>query len=74
MPAGENLVAGLIRRFLPDPILQTDMATTGRASVSVQGNRHILHLWHGAPTVRGISNGWRKSPCPLVMVMIAPDG
>ena len=68
-PLYRNLVAALIARFLPDPILQTDMATTGRASVSVQGNRHILHLWHGAPTVRG-RGAWGEDGKDRVMEMI----
>ena len=28
----------------------------------------------GAPMVRGSSKGWRKSPCPLVTVIMAPEG
>jgi hypothetical protein len=28
----------------------------------------------GAPIVRGSSDSWRKSPCPPVTVMIAPEG
>lgn len=68
-PLYRKLVAGLIHRFLPDPILQTNMATTGRASVSVQGNRHILHLWHGAPTVRG-RGAWGEDGKQRVMEMI----
>ncbi|MBC7736184.1 MAG: beta-galactosidase trimerization domain-containing protein [Candidatus Saccharibacteria bacterium] len=68
-PLYRNLVSGLIRRFLPDPIVQTDMATTGRASVSRQDGRHILHLWHGAPTVRG-RGAWGEDGNYRVMEMI----
>ena len=68
-PLYRNLVAALIARFLPDPIVLTDMATTGRASVSVQGDRHILHVWHGAPTVRG-RGAWGEDGNVRVMEMI----
>ncbi len=68
-PLYRKLVAGLIQRFLPDPIVQTDLATTGRASVSVQDNRHILHMWHGAPTVRG-RGAWGEDGVIRVMEMI----
>ena len=68
-PLYRNLIAGLIQRFLPNPILQTDMATTGRASVSRQGNRHILHMWHGAPTVRG-RGAWGEDGKERIMEMI----
>lgn len=68
-PLYRNLVAGLIRRFLPDPVVVTDLATTGRASVSVQGERHILHMWFGAPTVRG-RGAWGEDGKVRVMEMI----
>ncbi|GLQ56445.1 beta-galactosidase trimerization domain-containing protein [Devosia nitrariae] len=54
-PLYKYLVRGLIDRLMPDPILVTDLASSGRATVTRQAdrNRHILHLLFAAPQVRG---------------------
>lgn len=72
-PIYRRLVEALLRRFLPDPAFTTDMATTGRATLTRQaapaGDRHILHLWYGAPTVRG-RGAWGEDGNYRVMEMI----
>ena len=54
-PLYKYLVRDLIERLMPDPVLRTDLCSSGRASVSEQAERkrHILHLLFAAPTVRG---------------------
>jgi hypothetical protein len=54
-PLYKYLVRGLIERLMPDPILVTDLSSSGRATVTRQAerNRHILHLLFAAPQVRG---------------------
>jgi hypothetical protein len=54
-PLYRYLVRGLIRRLLPDPVVTTDMTSSGRATLARQAdrNRHILHLLYGPPQVRG---------------------
>jgi hypothetical protein len=60
-PLYKYLVRGLIARLLPDPALVTDLPSSGRGTLTLQGeqNRHILHLLYGAPQVRGkaVPNG-----------------
>lgn len=68
-PIYRNLVVSLIRYFLPDPAFETDLATTARATLTRQGERHILHLWYGAPTVRG-RGAWGEDGKTRVMEMI----
>lgn len=54
-PLYKYLVHGLIERLMPDPVIRTDLSSSGRASLTRQARqkRHILHLLFGAPTVRG---------------------
>lgn len=54
-PLYRTLVRGLIDRMLGDPIVITDLPTSGRASLTrqEQRGRHVLHLLYGAPQIRG---------------------
>jgi hypothetical protein len=54
-PLYKYLVRDLIERLMPDPVLRTDLSSSGRASLAEQAERrrHILHLLFAAPTVRG---------------------
>lgn len=54
-PLYKYLVRDLIERLMPDPVLRTDLSSSGRATVTEQAERrrHILHLLFAAPTVRG---------------------
>ena len=54
-PLYKYLVHRLVERLMPDPILVTDLSSSGRATVTHQPerNRHILHLLFAAPQVRG---------------------
>ncbi|QQA44337.1 alpha-amylase family protein [Pelagovum pacificum] len=56
-PIYKYLVGEMISRLLPDPVLTTDLPSSGRASISVQEdqNRHVLHLLYGPPQIRGKS-------------------
>jgi hypothetical protein len=46
-------VRGLLQRLIAEPVLRTDLPSSGRATVTRQAGRHILHLYYGAPQVRG---------------------
>lgn len=54
-PLYRHLVEALLKRLLPDPVLATDLPTSGRATVAHQEDRdrHIVHLLYGPPQVRG---------------------
>jgi Hypothetical glycosyl hydrolase 6/Beta-galactosidase trimerisation domain len=54
-PLYKYIVRGLLERLIPDPVLKTDLPSSGRASLSCQkdANRHILHLLYGPPQIRG---------------------
>lgn len=54
-PLYRYLVRGLINRLLPDQAIQTDLPSSGRATLTRQEaeKRHVLHLLYGAPQVRG---------------------
>ena len=54
-PLYKYLVRDLIERLMPNPVIRTDLSSSGRASLSLQAERrrHILHLLFAAPTVRG---------------------
>ena len=52
-PLYKYLVRGLLNRFISEPALTTDLPSSGRATVTRQPGRHILHLYYGAPQVRG---------------------
>jgi hypothetical protein len=54
-PLYKYIVRDLIRRLMPDAALETDLPSSGRASLAVQQaqGRHILHLLYGPPQVRG---------------------
>ena len=54
-PLYKYLVRGLIRRLLPDPALEADLPSAGRATLTRQDGpgRHVLHLLYGPPQVRG---------------------
>jgi hypothetical protein len=54
-PLYKYLVRDLVERLMPNPVLRTDLSSSGRASLSEQADRkrHILHLLFAAPTVRG---------------------
>lgn len=54
-PLYRHVVRGLLDRFLPDPLLVSDLPSSARATLVRQAerNRHILHLLYGAPQVRG---------------------
>lgn len=60
-PLYKYLVRGLLRRLLPDPVLTTDLPSSGRASLARQEyrHRHVLHLLYGPPQVRG-----KRVPAP----------
>lgn len=54
-PLFRRIVGGLIARLMPDRVLETDLSTSSRASLTVQEakKRHVLHLLHAVPQVRG---------------------
>ncbi|MBZ9937281.1 alpha-L-fucosidase [Mesorhizobium sp. BR1-1-16] len=54
-PLYKYIVRGLIRRLMPDPVLETDLPSSGRVALAHQAaeNRHVLHLLYGSPQVRG---------------------
>jgi len=54
-PLYKYIVRDLIQRLMPEAALETDLPSSGRASVAVQEEqgRHILHLLYGPPQVRG---------------------
>lgn len=54
-PLYKYIVRGLLERLISEPVLRTDLPSSARATVTRQAaqNRHILHLYHGAPQVRG---------------------
>ncbi|MCJ7874084.1 alpha-amylase family protein [Phaeobacter sp. J2-8] len=53
-PIYKYAVAALIDRLLPSRRLVTDLPSNGRASVTRQEDRTILHLLYGGPQVRGV--------------------
>ena len=57
-PIYKYAVAALIDRLLPNRRLVTDLPSGGRASVTAQEGRTILHLLYGGPAVRGVA-----APC-----------
>jgi hypothetical protein len=54
-PLYKYVVRGLLNRLIPDPVLQTDLPSSGRATFTTQpdSGRHILHLLYGPPQIRG---------------------
>lgn len=54
-PIYKYLVAGLIRRLMPNQALETSLPSSGRASLCFQPEhkRHVLHLLYGPPQIRG---------------------
>jgi len=54
-PLYKYIVRGLLNRFIPAPAFETDLPSSGRASLTFQSaeKRHVLHLLYGAPQVRG---------------------
>ncbi|MFY8030612.1 MAG: beta-galactosidase, partial [Devosia sp.] len=54
-PLYKYVVRDLIQRLMPDEVLRTDMASSGRATLvqQAQRKRHVLHLLHATPQVRG---------------------
>ena len=52
-PLYRHVIRGLLSRLLPDPTLTTTLPTAGRASLTRQPGRHILHLLCGFPQIRG---------------------
>ncbi len=54
-PLYKYIIGDLIRRLMPAVALETDLPSSGRASLSVQKERgrHVLHLLYGPPQVRG---------------------
>jgi hypothetical protein len=52
-PLYRHVIRGLLKRLLPNPVLQTSLPTAGRASLTRQNGRHILHLLCGFPQIRG---------------------
>ena len=52
-PLYRHVIRGLLRRLLPGPALTTSLPTGGRASLTRQSGRHVLHLLYGTPQVRG---------------------
>ncbi|MCT8160676.1 alpha-amylase family protein [Pseudoruegeria sp. SHC-113] len=54
-PIYKHMVASLIDRLLPERRLITDLPSGGRASVTRQEGRTILHLLYGGPQVRGVA-------------------
>lgn len=54
-PLYKYAVAGLIERLLPRRRLVTDLPSGGRATVTRQEGRTILHMLYGGPQVRGVA-------------------
>lgn len=54
-PLYKYAVAGLIDRLLPRRRLVTDLPSGGRATVTRQPGRTILHMLYGGPQVRGVA-------------------
>lgn len=52
-PLYRHVIRGLLARLLPDPMLTTTLPTAGRASVTRQPGRHIVHLLCGFAQIRG---------------------
>ena len=52
-PLYRHVIRSLLARLLPDPVLTTTLPTAGRASLTRQPQRHILHLLCGFPQIRG---------------------
>jgi hypothetical protein len=54
-PLYRYMVRGLLNRLLRNPVLTTDLPSSGRAALALQAdrNRHVLHLLYGPPQVRG---------------------
>jgi hypothetical protein len=52
-PLYRHVIRGLLARLMPDAAVQTMLPTGGRASLTRQEGRHVLHLLYGAPQVRG---------------------
>ena len=52
-PLYRHVIRGLLRRLLPDPVLTTTLPPAGRASLTRQPGRHILHLLCGFAQIRG---------------------
>lgn len=54
-PLYRYLLRGLINRLMPGPPIVSDLPSSARASLAQQAERkrHILHLFYGAPQVRG---------------------
>lgn len=60
-PLYKYVVRGLLDRLMPNPVIISDLPSSGRATLTRQSTegRHILHLLYGAPQVRGkqVPNG-----------------
>ena len=56
-PLYKYLVRDLVERLMPNPVIRTDLTSSGRATLVEQAERrrHILHLLFAAPQVRGQS-------------------
>jgi hypothetical protein len=52
-PLYRHVIRGLLNRLLPDPVLTTTLPSAGRASLTRQPGRHILHLLCGFAQIRG---------------------
>ncbi len=54
-PLYNYVVRGLLTRLITDPVLQTDLPSSGRRDFTTQPDtgRHVLHLLYGPPQVRG---------------------
>ncbi len=52
-PLYRHVIRGLLSRLLPDPVLSTTLPTAGRASLTRQPGRHVLHLLCGFAQIRG---------------------
>ena len=54
-PLYRRIIGDLIARLMPDRVLETNLTSSGRASLTVQEahKRHILHMLYAVPQVRG---------------------
>lgn len=72
-PIYKYAVLALIDRLLPQRRLVTDLPSGGRASVTRQEGRTILHLLYGGPQVRGVAvNDLQHGPRHIEMIEDIP--
>jgi len=56
-PLYRDVVQDALAYLLPQPALETGLPSAGRASLTRQENRYILHLLYATPALRGAGGG-----------------